>query len=68
MYVYYDPILPSVTYDIQRQKVLDADAVAPLRDALLVSQHRVCDKPPALVLQRGPSPVGGFRRGFVFGN
>ena len=36
MYVYYDPILPSVTYDIQRQKVLDADAVAPLRDALLV--------------------------------
>jgi hypothetical protein len=35
--------------DIKRQKVLNADAVAPLRDALLVPAHRVSSKPPAVI-------------------
>jgi hypothetical protein len=40
--------------DIERQKVLDAAAVAPLRDALLVPPDRVGGKPPAVILRSGP--------------
>jgi hypothetical protein len=49
-----DSILPGVMEDIERQKVLDAAAVAPLRDALLVPPDRVGAKPPAVILRSGP--------------
>jgi hypothetical protein len=55
--------------DIERQKVPDADAIAPLRDALLVPPHGVGGKPPAVILRSGSLALdGGFGQRSAFAN